>query len=89
MSDLTSETVKQACDKWYGMDMDEGLEPESTFVEAAGRWAKGTPIQWCEEHNAESVPNHGYQIDECWRVRWADLDLDHAPCRLVERRLCE
>ena len=73
MNDLTSEDVQLAITARPPVGVD-------VLRAAAGRWAEGTIIQWCEYHNAE-MTNTAKQ--ECW-----DHEYWH-PCRIVERRLCE
>ena len=93
MSDLTSETVKQALnwsDQAVAMTWDTTEVRDAIVVlqEAAGRWLEGTPIQWCDKHTSLVVG------EVCQRAHVLAYRVDANPfepnqCRIVKRRLCE
>ena len=98
MSDLTSETVKQAIELHTNPPADEPIdfqaesEAEDMVVDAAGRWAEGTPIQWCEVHestrNIRTAHDHG-ACDRWWMLADRGKPEPEGTCRFVERRLCQ
>ncbi len=83
MSDLTSETVKLSITARPPVGVD-------VLREAAGRWAEGTLIRWCPEHDAQDAGSKDEPLGYCWHAYYLNQAATiGVPCRIVERRLCE
>ncbi len=73
-----------------------GLERKmiEDFLEAANRWVKGTPIQWCEEHKSginwhTGTNPEGEKCDAYRLLAYPGQTTDHIPkCQIAEWKLC-